>query len=115
MLVIPTVDIPGDKAREARKAMRILGFWEAENSRLSGDAIHWRESRHYDRAEQLPGMLLAGARYREGLTQLELSGRTGIHRRHISEMENGRRPIGKANARKLAEALHIDPRRLLTV
>jgi hypothetical protein len=30
-------------------------------------------------------------------------------------MENGRRPIGKANARKLAEALNIDPRRLLSV
>ncbi|WP_442877394.1 helix-turn-helix domain-containing protein [Desulfolutivibrio sp.] len=41
----------------------------------------------------------------------ELSQATGIPRRHISEMENGKRPIGKKNARLLAEALNIDPRR----
>ncbi len=108
---------PDDKVREARKAMRILGFAEAgENSAPEGDAIPWRESRQYSQtAEQLPGMLLAGARYREGLTQQKLADRTGIQRRHISEMEGGRRPIGKANARKLADALKIDPRRLLTI
>ncbi len=100
---------PDDRVKEARKAMRVLGFTETE------DAVPWRESRHYNQAEQLPGMLLAGARYREGLTQAELSARTGIQRRHISEMEGGKRPIGKANARKLADALNMSPRRFLTV
>lgn len=59
------------------------------------------------------GNLLSGARFREDLTQVQLSERTGIPRRHISEMENNKRPIGKANAKKLAEALHIDYRILL--
>ncbi|NCD35380.1 MAG: hypothetical protein EOL87_18485 [Spartobacteria bacterium] len=30
-------------------------------------------------------------------------------------MENGKRPIGKQNARKRAEALNVDPRRFLSV
>lgn len=65
--------------------------------------------------EELPGVFLAGALYREGVTQGTLAKATGIPCRHISEMENGRRPIGKKNARLLTEVLGIDPRRLLTV
>ncbi len=106
---------PDDKVREAKKAMRILGFRATNARRAPEKSIPWRESRHYSGSEQLPGVFLVGARYREGLTQLELSQRTGIQRRHISEMECGKRPIGKANARKLADVLNIDPRRLLTV
>lgn len=49
------------------------------------------------------------------MTQVELAKRSGIPRRHISEMENGRRPIGKQNARKLADVLNIDPHLLLSV
>jgi predicted transcriptional regulator len=106
---------PDDKVGEARKMMRVLGFAEAGKKRVPDDAIPWRESGQYNQAELLPGILLAGARYREGLTQQELSSRTGIQRRHISEMEGGKRPIGKSNARKLAGVLKIDPRRLLMV
>jgi hypothetical protein len=32
---------------------------------------------------------------------------TGLHVRHISEMENAKRPIGKKNAKILGEALHV--------
>ncbi|WP_353120192.1 helix-turn-helix transcriptional regulator [Nitratidesulfovibrio sp.] len=52
-----------------------------------------------------PAAILRGLRYREGMTQAVLSRRTGIPQRHISEMENHRRPIATQNARKLAEAL----------
>lgn len=45
--------------------------------------------------ESEPGMSLAGARHKENLTQRQLSELTGIPQRHISEMENGKRPIGK--------------------
>lgn len=62
-----------------------------------------------------PAAVLRGARGREELTQVELSRRTGIPRRHISDMENSRRPIGMQNARKLAEALNTDPRVFLRV
>ena len=56
------------------------------------------------------GVYLRGIRYREELTQLQLAELTGIPRRHISEMESGKRQIGKERAKKLAAALHADYR-----
>lgn len=58
-------------------------------------------------------MALNGYRSREGLTQEQLADLTGIPRRHISEMEHGKRPIGKESAKKLATALRCDYRRFL--
>lgn len=52
-----------------------------------------------------PGNILKGLRVREGLTQAQLSEKTGLNARHISEMEHGKRPIGKAMAKRLAAAL----------
>jgi transcriptional regulator with XRE-family HTH domain len=72
-------------------------------------SIPWREALPYTDNE-LPGVFLTGARYREGLTQAQLSELTGIPRRHISEMENHKRPIGKQNARKLGAALKVEGR-----
>lgn len=66
-----------------------------------------------DLATNPQGIYLKGIRYREELTQEQLSEATGIVRRHISEMENGKRTIGKENAKKLAEALHVDYRMFL--
>lgn len=108
---------PISMQEQALEAMRSLGFETEEqpirNQQVEG-SIPWREAFQYKDAE-LPRVFLSGARYREDMTQEELAKRTGIPRRHISEMENGKRPIGKQNARKLAEALNIDPRRLLAV
>ena len=59
------------------------------------------------------GIYLKGSRYREELTQVRLAEMTGIPRRHISEMESGKRPIGKESAKKLAAALHVDYRMFL--
>jgi len=53
---------------------------------------------------------LRGARHKESLTQKELAKLIGIGQHHISEMENGKRPIGKEMAKKFAEVLHIDYR-----
>jgi hypothetical protein len=46
--------------------------------------------------------VLRGSRVKEELTQERLSAMTSIPRRHISEMEHGKRPIDKESARKLA-------------
>ena len=110
---------PTAMLERAVEIMRSLGFQKAEtescDSEVTG-SIPWRESSHYkELLRNPPAIFLAGARYREGLTQMELAERSGIARRHISEMENAKRPIGKQNARKLAEVLNIDPRRLLAV
>ncbi|MFH0784556.1 MAG: helix-turn-helix transcriptional regulator [Pseudomonadota bacterium] len=75
--------------------------------------ISWREVLPEQTKETLPGTLLSGYRYREGLTQEELAKISGIQRRHISEMEHGKRPIGKENAKKLGQALGVDYRVLM--
>jgi hypothetical protein len=41
------------------------------------------------------------------LTQRRLAEMSGIPQRHISEMENGKRQIGRERAKKLADALHV--------
>ena len=64
-------------------------------------------------AERMPGNMLVGARGKEDITQTKLSELTGIPRRHISDMENGRRPIGKQNAQKIGKALNISYRLFL--
>lgn len=69
-------------------------------------------SKHFgDRPEW--AVILHGARIREGLTQVQLAQLTGIPQRHISEMENGKRAIGKERARVLAKALNTDYRGFL--
>ena len=56
--------------------------------------VRWEESSVFPR-ENAPGVFLAGARYREDLSQRALAEITGIPQQHISEMENGKRPVGK--------------------
>lgn len=76
------------------------------------DSIPWRDA-FPEFKENEVGTLLSGYRSREGMTQTELSRLTGIPQRHISEMEHGKRIIGKETARKLAKALNADYRSFL--
>ena len=68
------------------------------------------EERLYSINEVFPEMqtgdVLRGARYREALTQAQLAARVCVKPSHISEMERGKRPIGKEMARRLAKALN---------
>jgi DNA-binding XRE family transcriptional regulator len=63
--------------------------------------------------ERSAGTLLRGSRNREGMSQQQLAEICGISRRHISEMENGKRTISKQSAAKLSSALNVDPRLFL--
>lgn len=83
------------------------------------DVTEWRlEEKEFYTIEELSpeltwnsgGVSIRGARGKEGLTQKQLAELTGIAQHHISEMENGKRPIGKETARKLSAALNIDYR-----
>lgn len=56
------------------------------------------------------GNALRGLRSREELTQKQLAEMIGAKPNHISEMENGKRPIGKGMAKRLAKALKTDYR-----
>ncbi|MFH1157946.1 MAG: helix-turn-helix transcriptional regulator [Pseudomonadota bacterium] len=59
---------------------------------------------------QRPATMLRSARYKAGMTQKELAGILEIHQHHLSEMEHGKRPIGKNMAKKLSEVLDCDYR-----
>jgi transcriptional regulator with XRE-family HTH domain len=52
-----------------------------------------------------PGDALRGARELMGLSQRELAEAVGSSKSNISELERGKRPIGKDMARRLARAL----------
>ena len=95
---------PVDHAEAARTALYALGFAEAETR----ETVPWREAFPPIPEAERPGRMLRAARSREDLTQLQLAQLTGIPQRHISEMEHGKRSIGKDRAKKLAEVLKID-------
>jgi len=86
--------------------LRDLGFRNQASSRS------WRVYFPEYRGNE-PGTCLSGARHKEGLTQQQLAKITGILQRHISEMENGKRTIGKKNTRISVNALKIEYRVLL--
>lgn len=56
------------------------------------------------------GVTLRGNRYKKGITQVDLSKAIGVSQHHISEMENGKRTIGKEMAKRLAEFFDTDYR-----
>ena len=90
--------------KTAQKTLHALGFEEADTR----ETIPWREAFPPIPDAALPGRMLRVARSKEGVTQSQLAQLTGIPQRHISEMEHGKRPIGKEQARKLAEVLKVD-------
>ena len=95
----------------AEHITEIINAIEAGNE---GTARPWREViKELRPADDLPSAVLRGSRTKEEFTQVQLSNLTGIPRRHISEMENGKRPIGKETAKKLAKALDCDYRLFL--
>jgi DNA-binding XRE family transcriptional regulator len=91
---------PSQNHAKVLEAVRALGFVK------SGDAVPWEEVF----PESSPGTRLAGARYKEALTQRQLAQATGIPQRHISEMENNKRVIGVKRAKILGKTLKIDYR-----
>lgn len=104
------VEMPGRKKIlslvPAKHMQKLEAFLEKY---AKSDAISW-EDLAVDRIAKYTktGLALRGARYREGLSQKELSKYSGISQENISKMENGKRPIGKKVAQKLSDILHID-------
>src|SRR6266446_10745381 len=94
---------PVDHAAAARTALDALGFAEVETR----ETVPWREVFPPIPDAERPGRMLRAARSKEGVTQSQLAQLTGIPQRHISEMEHGKRAIGKARAKQLAEVLNV--------
>lgn len=63
--------------------------------------------------EKRPFIVFRGIRAKTGLTQEEVAERLGITQAEVSKIECGKRPIGKALAKKIEQEFKIDYRRLL--
>lgn len=104
------IEVPGQAKQytfvPAKHLQKLANFLEKYGE---SESIPWEELAK-DRIAKYKksGLALRGARYREGLSQKELSKRTGISQENISKMENGQRTIGEKVAKKLAKALRID-------
>jgi len=95
---------PSDKIRQLTDFAKDLGLIDTSEG-VTEDFVTWREALPEITDENMPGKCLRGAKYKEGITQRQLSEATGIPQRHISEMENSRRAIGKKNAKLFAKVL----------
>lgn len=93
--------IPVDKLGEVREAVAPYGAIPEESHSVPWEEVY---------PDFNGSVALRGARKREVLTQKELAGLLGISQTHISEMEHGKRPIGKEMARRLAEVLKVNYR-----
>ncbi|MRR17985.1 MAG: XRE family transcriptional regulator [Deltaproteobacteria bacterium] len=92
---------PKDNKSSLLEAAKNLGY-------DTTDSIHWREAFSEYSEQELPGVALSGARIKEGLTQRKLAEKLKITQGHVSEMEHGKRSIGKAMAKKIAYILNVD-------
>lgn len=90
---------------------RVLSYVKTIEADQESVSRPWREVIQELRPnEPISAGILRGARDKAELTQIRLSEITGIPQRHLSEMERGKRPIGKETAKKLAAALNVDYR-----
>lgn len=93
--------IPADRLVEAQQAMASYGAIAEEPESVPWEEVH---------PDFNGSVALRGARKREALTQKELARLVGISQTHISEMEHGKRPIGKEMAKRLAKVLKVNYR-----
>ncbi len=63
--------------------------------------------------EKLPAITFRGIRAKTGLTQKEVAERLAITQAEVSKIENGKRSIGKALAKRIEKEFKIDYRRFL--
>ena len=76
--------------------------------------VTWREAAKKDiRKHSEGGQMLRASRFKREVSQRTLAEAIGVSQHHISEMENGRRPIGKEMAHRFAAFFEVDYRLFL--
>lgn len=77
-------------------------------------SIDWKDA-FKEAFGELPysAVTLRGMRNREGWTQAQLGDKLGVSQANLSKMESGKRSIGKAMAKRLAELFNTDYRLFL--
>ena len=84
-----------------------------DESRVPASVVHQTMKQRHGAHYRSSGYYLRVYRQRSDLTQAQLAEKTGIRQHHLSEMENDKRVLGKANAKKIATILECDYRKLL--
>ncbi len=103
--------VPSKDAQEIQNhVMECLRSAGHDNISVSGKELYSVDEVFPD---SHPGRILKGLRTREDLTQVQLAEKAGLKPHHVSEMENGKRVIGKAMARRLAKVLNSSYQMLL--
>lgn len=83
-------------------------------SRKKNKTTPWREVYKSEIQKYGEGaLMLRGSRHKAEMTQQELADMLGISQHHVSEMENGKRTIGKEMALRLAKMFETDYRKFL--
>ena len=119
-----TFEMPGVAAQvlevrpsDAKTALRMLEAIEIADvaKKIEGEARPWREAlgevleRHGGEA----AAMVRACRDAKGMTQQQLAEAVGVQKTHVSEIERGKRSVGKTLARKLGAALDVDYRMFL--
>jgi len=106
----PHIEIKGEVLPEALIAFlkRKFGTVEVVNE---DESVPFEQSQWYKetKAGMTPAVNLKRRRERAGMTQKNLAELIEIAPTCVSDMEHGRRPIGKAMAKKFANALGCSP------
>jgi ribosome-binding protein aMBF1 (putative translation factor) len=93
--------IPASRLAEAKQVLASYGAIAEESASVPWEEVY---------PDFNGSVALRGARKREGLSQRELARLVGVSQTHISEMEHGKRPIGKDMAKRLAKVLKVNYR-----
>jgi len=90
------------------------GAYKTQSIAAEEKSIPWREAFKEGIGEFTEvGLVLQGARLKSDMTQKEVAEKINVKPHHISEMEHGKRPIGKVMAHRLAKIFDMDYRLFL--
>ncbi len=98
--------------RSFKEVMKLLKPYRADNpddELVPADEVFKDVYAKYGKV----GATIRGGRARDGLTQVALAEKLGIKQSHVSQMEHGKRVIGKKMAQKLAKIFNTDYRLFL--
>ena len=101
--------IPRKVSRELFTFLRLHQINIDKNELIPADQVF----KNLDQKHGKIGVTIKGLRARDNLTQLDLAKKLKIHQTHVSQIENGKRCIGKKLAQKLATVFHSDYRLFL--
>lgn len=96
---------------KAKGLLRLISEFEVDEDEqlIPIDEVFKDLHKKYGRS----GSVVRGLRAREELTQVELAKKIGVPQSHISQIEHGKRPIGKKMAKRIAAVFNTDYRAFL--